>query len=96
MDVGKLYRSNDEHFVANVEYQLQNKAPENWWGELILMEYGRISDGGWYVIELEDKRKGTCYLKKRVNRAVSGLPPRYVYHFSGTSLMRLATPVTKA
>jgi len=27
----------------------------------------------------------TDSLKKRVNRAVTSLPPRYVYHFSGTN-----------
>ena len=87
MDAGRLYKANDEEFVVDVAYQLRSEAPANWWGELIPMEYGRISDGGAYIIELEDKRKGQCYLKKRINRAVSGLPPRYMYHFSGTNLI---------
>ncbi len=84
MSIGKLYMSNEEEFVANVNYRLQSESPTNWWGELTLIEYRRISDGGGYIIELEDKRKGKCYLKKRVNRAVEGLPPRYKYHFTGT------------
>ena len=85
MGIGKLYMPSDEQFVAEVDYNLQDESPTNWWGELILTEYRRISDGGGYIIELEDKRKGRCYLKKRVNRAVSGIPPRYIYHFSGIS-----------
>ena len=84
MAIGRLYISNDKKFVAKVNYQLQNESPTNWWGELTLIDYARISDGGGYTIELEDKRKGKCYLKKRVNRAVSGVPPRYIYHFAGT------------
>ena len=84
MSIGKLYKSNDEQFVIEVDYQLQNESPTNWWGELVFIDYARISDGSGYIIELEDKRKGNCHLKKRVNRAVSGVPPRYVYHFAGT------------
>jgi hypothetical protein len=80
---GKLYRSSDEQFIANVNYQFQHESPNRWWGELILVEYKRISDGPGYILELEDNRKSKCALKKRVNRAVTGVPPRYVYHFSG-------------
>ena len=85
MATGKLYRSDDEQFVADISYQFQDMSPTSWWGELTLVEYKRISDGGGYIIELEDERKGECYLKKRVNRAVSGVPPRYIYHFKGAS-----------
>ena len=87
MSIGKLYKSNDEQFAVNVDYQLYDNSPTNLWGELILDEYKRIDDGGGYVIELEDKRKCQCHLKKRVNRAVSGLPPRYIYHFTGNSFV---------
>lgn len=83
MGKGKLYSSNNEQFIADVDYQLQYETPANWWGELIPVNYMRISDGGGYIIELEDKRRGRCYLKKRVNRATSGVPPRYIFHFSG-------------
>ena len=85
MGKGKLYSSSNEQFIADVDYQLQYETPTNWWGELILIDYMRITDSTGYIIELEDKRKGRCYLKKRVDRAVSGVPPRYVYRFSGTS-----------
>jgi len=87
VSIGKLYKSNDEQFAVNVDYQLYENSPTNLWGELILDEYKRIDDGGGYVIELEDKRKCQCHLKKRVNRAVSGLPPRYIYHFTGNSFI---------
>jgi len=86
MSIGKLYQSSasDEELVAEVSYQLQHDSPPSWWGELTLVEYVRLKDGSGYVLELEDGRRGRCALKKRVNRAVSSLPPRYVYHFSGT------------
>jgi hypothetical protein len=74
---------NDE-FIANVSYQFQYDEDHSWWGELTLIEYKQIKDGGGYVIELEDGRHSRCVLKKRVNRAVTSLPPRYVFHFSGS------------
>ena len=85
MTIGKLYQSIDDQFIAEVNYQFQHEEPQRWWGELILVDYVRIKDGSGYIIELEDGRKSRCNLKKRVNRAVTSLPPRYVYHFSGTS-----------
>ena len=84
MSIGKLYRTSDEQFLANVNYQFQHESPHQWWGELTLIEYMRINDGSGYILELEDNRKGKCTLKKRVNRAVTSLPPRYIYRFSGT------------
>ena len=85
MGKGKLYRSDDEQLLGDIDYQFQDTSETSWWGELIFIDYVRISDGGGYILELEDCRRGRCYLKKRVNRAVSGVPPRYVYHFTGTS-----------
>ena len=84
MSTGKLY-SSDETFIANVSYQFQHESLQRWWGELTSMEYARINDGSGYVLELEDSRKAKCALKKRVNRAVTGVPPRYIYYFSGSS-----------
>jgi len=85
VNTGKLYRSSDEEFIAEVNYQFQHESPQRWWGELSLIEYKRISDGPGYILELEDSRKSRCNLKKRVNRAVTGVPPRYIYRFNGTS-----------
>ena len=84
MGTGKLYQASNEQFLANVNYQFQHESPQQWWGELTLVEYMRVSDGSGYILELEDNRKGRCTLKKRVNRAVTSLPPRYIYRFSGT------------
>ena len=86
MGIGKLYRLSDNQFVANVSYRLfHHNAATNWWGELILDDYIRLNEGVSFIIELEDKRKSKCHLKKRVNRAVSGIPPRYMYHVTGFS-----------
>ena len=85
MSIGRLYRFSDNKLVAKVNYQLQDESATNWWGELTLTDYMRINEKEVYKIKLEDKRKGSCRLKKRVNRAVSGIPPRYIYRFSGTS-----------
>jgi hypothetical protein len=81
---GKLYYATNEQFIANVSYQFQHQEDGRWWGELTLVEYKQAKDGGGYTIELEDGKKSHCVLKKRVNRAVTSLPPRYVYHFSGS------------
>lgn len=86
MPTGKLYSGNNEQLIGEVIYDFKSFTPTSWWGELSLVEYARISDGSGYIIELEDESKGRCNLKKRVNRAVTGIPPRYIYHFSGTSL----------
>ena len=83
MAIGKLIKDSDQQSALEVEYQFKNESPTNWWGELVLLEYSRISEGSGYIIELEDNRRGRCSIRKRVNRAVSGVPPRYVYHFSG-------------
>jgi hypothetical protein len=85
VSIGKLYHSSEEIFLSEVNYQFQHETPEQWWGELMLVDYMRIKDGSGYILELEDGRKGKCALKKRVNRAVTSLPPRYIYHFTGIS-----------
>lgn len=85
MATGRLYQSSDEKFIAEVSYQFQHEAENRWWGELTLVDYVRIKDGSGYLLEIEDGRRSKCALKKRVNRAVTSLPPRYVYHFSGNS-----------
>ncbi len=88
MSIGRLYRLSDNNLVSKVNYQLQDESATIWWGEFTLIDYMRINEKEGYVIKLEDKRKGKCRLKKRVNRAVSGVPPRYIYHFTGTSPLK--------
>ncbi len=86
MSIGKLYRLGGSQFLGRINYQLFNHpAATNWWGELTLIDYVPLDEGDSFIIELEDKRKSRCRLKKIVNRAVSGIPPRYVYHVTGFS-----------
>ena len=86
MGVGKLYKMGDSEFVANVDYRVfQHPAATNWWGELTPLKPVTLSEGDTFEIEFEDRRKSKCRLKKIVNRVVSGLPARYVYHVTGFS-----------
>ncbi|MFC1914103.1 hypothetical protein ACFLXF_02385 [Chloroflexota bacterium] len=90
MAIGRLYLadSKGKQLVGYVNYRLQSESSTGWWGELVFIDYKAIKDGSGYIIELDDGRKGMCNLKKRVNRAVSGVPPRYIYHFSGTKFLK--------
>jgi len=83
--IGKLYRHSDNEFVTEVNYKFHDESPTGWWGELTLTDFKRVNDNDIYIFELADQRRGRCHLRKRVNRAVSGVPPRYVYQFTGTS-----------
>lgn len=86
MSTGKLYKLDDSELVSGVNYHVfQHPAASNWWGELTLIESVPLDEGDMFEIEFEDKRKSRCHLKKRVNRAVSGFPTRYVYHVTGYS-----------
>ena len=85
---GKLYISRSEQSVVDIDYVLRDKAATGWWGEFLLMEYRRLSDGEGYVIELEDGRKGRCSIQKRVNRAVTGVPALYRYYFRGSGRLK--------
>jgi hypothetical protein len=80
---GKLYNFVNNELIANISYNFQHEEEYQWWGELTTIEYKQVKDGS-YLIELEDGKKSHCSLKKRVNRAVTSLPPRYVFHFSGS------------
>ncbi|HEY77485.1 MAG TPA: hypothetical protein G4O09_00030 [Dehalococcoidia bacterium] len=84
---GKLYQIGSEQFVDDINYQLhedQESESAHWWGEFTLMNILNIRENERYVIELEDGRRGGCYVKKLVNRVVRGVPPRYLYHFTST------------
>ncbi len=86
MSTGKLYKLDDSELVAGVNYHVfQHRAATHWWGELTLVESVALDEGEMFEIEFEDRRRSKCQLKKRVNRAVSGLPPRYTYHVTGFS-----------
>jgi len=86
--IGKLYRVSDNEFITEVNYKFQHESETGWWGELTLTDYKKINDTDIYIIELDDLRQGRCRLRKRVNRAVSGIPPRYMYQFTGMSALK--------
>ncbi len=85
MPTGKLYNSLNNELIANINYNFQHEDEHQWWGELTTVEYIQLKDGSSYIIETDEGKKARCALKKRVNRAVTSLPPRYVFHFSGSS-----------
>jgi hypothetical protein len=84
VSIGRLYEAINDKYIGEVNYNFQHEDPHSWWGEFTLVDYTHIKDGGGYIIQLEDGRHARCAIKKRVNRAVTSLPPRYVYHFSGS------------
>jgi len=89
LSTGKLYRVSNNELITEVNYKFQDESETGWWGELTLTDYKRINDNDVYLIELDDNRWGKCRLRKRVNRAVSGVvPPRYVYQFTGLSELK--------
>jgi len=88
MAAGKLCKFGSGEFIASINYRFYGESEANWWGELMLTEYKRLSDSERYVIELEDGRRGSCSLRKRVNRAVSGVPPLYHYYFRGRGQLK--------
>jgi len=88
VQIGKLYRFSDKQFIVDINYQLLRETLTNCWGELVPIECAHIGNVGDYMLELDDNRRIKCNLKKRINRAVIGIPPRYIYHFAGTALPR--------
>jgi len=86
---GKLYEANSEKLISTVSYRMHEEVTiegnlEKWSGELTLTDNIRIQDGDRYTIELEDKRKGRCSLKRRINKAVILVPPRFFFLIQGT------------
>jgi hypothetical protein len=85
---GKLYEAYNDEPVAKISYQIHEEfdlggSLRKWWGELTLAENVEIREGDRYIIELEDKRKGKCRLKRRINKAVVEVPSRHLYLFQG-------------
>ena len=88
MAKGKLYKLTDNQFISEVSYRFNNDSKLSWWGELMITgNTSSIRESDGCILELEDKRKGKCYIKKMVNRAVSAVPSRFVYRFTGTSAL---------
>lgn len=86
MGTGKLY-DYDGQFLAEVDYKFFDES-QNWWGEFILTEFRRLKDGDGYIIVMEDGRRGRCFLRRKVNRAVYGLSPLYCYTFKGNGELK--------
>ena len=85
---GKLYSTDIEQSVCVISYQIHEEFASEvgrWWGEFTLTGRASIRDDAQHVIQLEDGRKGRCHAKKLVNRVARCVPPRYIYHFIGTS-----------
>jgi len=82
---GKLYQLNGKQFMSDVKYRLIGEAPTDLWGELIPVEHERLSDGGDYMVKLEDNRKVQCNLRRHSNLGASGVPVRFVYRFTATA-----------
>ena len=82
---GSLRTPDDKELVADVVYHVSEK-PETehterkWWGGFT---FDRLIAKGKYIVELEDGRKGACFL--RVNmQGGRGLITVYNYSFEGS------------
>jgi len=90
---GTLYEVYSDEPVAKISYQIHEEfdlvgSLRKWWGELTLAENVEIREGDRYVIELEDKRKGKCRLKRRINKVVVEVPSRHLYLFQGSEPLK--------
>lgn len=90
---GKIYDTGSEEFISTVNYQIHEELskdgnPVRWWGELTFIDSVRIQDGDRYLIQLEDDRRGRCSLRRRTNKAIISVPPRFFYMLQGTSPLK--------
>ncbi len=86
---GKVYDTGSDELISAVNYLVHEEltadgTPVKWWGELTFIDSVRIHDGDRYLLELEDSRKGRCSLRRRINKAVISVPPRFFYFLQGT------------
>ncbi|ACZ62183.1 MULTISPECIES: hypothetical protein [Dehalococcoides] len=86
MALGNIYLG--DQLIGQVEYTLQDNSDSRWWGELVFTEYHKVADGGGYSILTEDGKQGRCTLKKKLNKAVYGMPSRHFYLFQGMSPLK--------
>jgi len=82
---GKLYDADGKQVIATVNYQIREKPPTEytlgeWRGSFDLDCYIDIHPE--YIIELEDGRRGTCFIEVNIT-AVAGLTI-YRYSFQGS------------
>ena len=83
---GKIFRDGKEEPFAEVNYQLFVE-DNRWYGELILTRKDIIRDGEVFLLEIEDGRHGKCALRKKVNKAVMGMPVRYFFALNGIGVL---------
>ena len=86
---GKLYDTINNELISTVSYQINEELGRDgnsakWWGELTFIENVRVSEGNRYLIQLTDNRRGQCSLRRRINKAVISVPPRFFYMLQGT------------
>jgi hypothetical protein len=82
--VGKLHFAGGKQEAVFIKYRFYVESPAGWRGEFTPQDHRRFIDGEGYIIELEDGRKGECYIRKMVNRVMPTVPPIYAYYFRGS------------
>ena len=80
---GKLYDTDGRQVIATVAYQIWREpatehSEEQWWA----LEH-TIGEQGKYMIELQDGRRGTCFIEVRKAQWVPGLLTFYRYSLKG-------------
>jgi len=88
--VGKIHFRGDKQKAVRVKYRFYVESPAGWRGEFTPQAHRHFVEGEGYIIELEDGRKGECYIRKMVNRVIPTVPPVYSYYFRGVG--RLEKP----
>ena len=88
---GSLYEEFDERLILGISYQIHEEFAlelARWWGEFTFIDNIRMGESAQCIIQLEDGRIGRCRIKKMINRVIRGIPPRFIYHFSGNSPLK--------
>ena len=90
---GKILDTGPRPFEADIDYRLHEEmdvrgALQGWWGEFTFEESITLEDGEDFTMVLDDKRKGTCSIARRINKAVRLVPPRYFYFFRGAGELK--------
>ena len=88
--VGKIHFPGNKQDAVGVKYRFYVESPAGWRGEFTPQDQRHFTEGDGYIIELEDGRKGDCYIRKMVNRVIPTVPPVYSYYFRGSG--RLEKP----
>jgi hypothetical protein len=82
--VGKIHFAGNKQEAVEVKYRFYAETSVGWRGEFTPKEHRNFIEGEGYIIELEDGRRGECYIRKMVNRVIPTVPPVYSYYFRGS------------